>query len=107
MMFTAPETGVVASADERLSLAFYSPSCPPGNDSNGVVTYVSTILPELQAQGHIVSILSSSVTRDTPTQGTYGFDEYLASRTLPNRLLDRLTAVRGHDHALERTACRA
>ncbi len=94
-------------APPSLSLALYCPAWPPGDGSNGVVTYVGTIVPALQAQGHAVSVISSSVARAAPAEGIYGFDDYLASRTLPGRILDRLMRLRGHEHAFNRMACRA
>jgi glycosyltransferase involved in cell wall biosynthesis len=100
------ETGVGVDAAERLSLAFYSPSWPPGNDSNGIVTYVGTIVAGLQAQGHVVSLISPSVARGTTAEGIYSLEEYHAKRTLPDRLLDRLTRLRGSDQLLARVACR-
>jgi glycosyltransferase involved in cell wall biosynthesis len=87
-----------------LSLAFYSPSWPPGNDSNGIVTYVGTIVPALQAQGHVISVLSPAPDRGTATDGVYGFNDCLANRTLSARFLDRLARLQGGDYLRERRA---
>ena len=38
--------------------------------SNGIVTYVGAIVPELEAQGHVVSVLSSSWLIARPPQGS-------------------------------------
>jgi glycosyltransferase involved in cell wall biosynthesis len=40
-----------------MKIAMYSPSWPPG-DANGVVTYLSHIVPELRSRGHEVFILT-------------------------------------------------
>jgi glycosyltransferase involved in cell wall biosynthesis len=107
MLNSAARGTGAGSGEERLSLAFYSPSWPPGNDSNGIVTYVGTTITGLQALGHGVSVISPSVTRGTTAEGIYSLDEYHANRTLPDRLLDRLTRFRGPDQVLARIACRA
>ena len=93
-------------ARESLSLAFYCPVWPPGA-ANGIVTYIGTIVAGLQAQGHVVSLISPSVTRGTTAEGIYSLDEYHTNRTLPDRLLDRLARFRGPDQVLARGACRA
>jgi glycosyltransferase involved in cell wall biosynthesis len=71
------------------------------------VTYVGTLVAGLQARGHVVSLISPSVTRGTTAEGIYSLNEYHANRTLPDRLLDRLTRFRGADQVLARVACRA
>jgi glycosyltransferase involved in cell wall biosynthesis len=101
------EASEVPGGQEPLSLAYYCPSWPPGNDSNGIVTYVGTIVAELRAQGHVVSLISPSVTRGTASEGIYRLDEYYTSRTLPGRVLDRLARLRGPHQVLARVACRA
>src|SRR5262249_8139724 len=60
---TCGRSSATPGAREPLSLAFYCPSWPPGNDSNGIVTYVGTLVAGLQARGHVVSLISPSVTR--------------------------------------------
>jgi glycosyltransferase involved in cell wall biosynthesis len=101
------ELGAAPGAAEPLSLAFYCPSWPPGNDSNGIVTYVGTITARLQAQNHVVSLISPSVARGTTDEGVYSLDEYHANRTFADRLCDRLARLRGPDQVLARAVCRA
>jgi glycosyltransferase involved in cell wall biosynthesis len=61
----------------------------------------------LQERRHLVSLISPSVASGTTAEGIYGLDEYHANRTLPDRLLDRLTRFRGAEQVLARAACRA
>jgi glycosyltransferase involved in cell wall biosynthesis len=104
---TYEESSAAPGTREPLSLAFYCPSWPPGNDSNGIVTYVGTIVASLQAQRHVVSLISSYVAGGTTGEGIYRLDDYHANRTLPGRLLDRLTGFSGADQVLAGAACRA
>jgi glycosyltransferase involved in cell wall biosynthesis len=101
------KASAISDSRESLSLAYYCPAWPPGNDSNGIVTYVGTIVAELHAQGHVTSVISPSVARGTTCEGIYGLGEYHVNRTLPDRILDRLTRLRGLDQMRARTACRA
>jgi len=87
-------------------LAFYSPAWPPGNDSNGVVTYVGTIVPELEAQGHVISVVSGTVAPSMISDAVYRLSDYEGDRTLPERIGDRLGWLKGRDYVLARTASR-
>ena len=75
--------------------------------SNGIVTYVGAIVPALEAQGHVVSVLSPSPAGRTTTAGVYDIEQYKAGRTLAERLLDRLAWLRGRDHGVERVVSRS
>jgi glycosyltransferase involved in cell wall biosynthesis len=97
----------LSSAQESLSLAFYCPCWPPGKTSNGIVTYVGAIVPALEAQGHVVSILSRSPAGRTTTAGVYDIEQYKAGHTLAERLLDRLAWLRGCNHGVERVVSRS
>lgn len=41
-----------------MHIAYYAPAWPPAGAANGIVTYVSAMRNELQAQGHDVSVIS-------------------------------------------------
>jgi len=97
----------LSSAQESLSLAFYCPCWPPGNTSNGIVTYVGAIVTALEAQGHVVSVLSPSPGGRTTTAGIYDIEQYKAGQTLADRLLDRLAWLRGCNHGVERVVSRS
>ena len=98
----------MSATQESLSLAFYCPYWPPGNDSNGIVTYVGSIVPALEAQGHVVSVLSSpSRTDRTTITEVYDIGQYTAGQTLAERLLDRLAWLRGRAHGVERVVTRS
>ena len=48
-----------------MHIAIYSPSWPPGNLPNGIVTYVKWISGELRLQGHQVSIVAGKLDLDS------------------------------------------
>ncbi len=97
----------MSSAQVPLSLAFYCPRWPPGNTSNGIVTYVGAIVPALEMQGHVVSVLSPSPAGRTATEGVYDIERYKAGQTLAERVLDRLAWLRGRNHGVERVVSRS
>jgi glycosyltransferase involved in cell wall biosynthesis len=99
--------GAVSPAEEPLSLAFYSPSWPAGHDSNGIVTYVGTIVPELQARGHVTSVVTATVAGSPITDGVYGLDGSSVYRTLPSRLLNSVMFRVSSRRAQERAFCRS
>lgn len=99
--------GDTPSPKAPLSLAFYCPSWPPGNTSNGIVTYVGAIVPALEAQGHVVSVLSPSPAGCTTTAGVYDIEQYKAAKTLAEQLLDRLAWLRGYNHGVARVVSRS
>jgi glycosyltransferase involved in cell wall biosynthesis len=71
------------------------------------VTYVGTIAPALEAQGHIISVLSPSPAGRTTTAAIYDIEQYKVGQTLAERLLDRLAWLRGKDRGVERVISRS
>jgi hypothetical protein len=99
--------GETTRAEVGLSVAYYSPSWPPGTGSNGVVTYVGTITQALQRMGNVATVMSHQVARDAPLDGIYDLGTEGEIRTLPSRLLDRLEFRVRPARAFDRTTCRS
>jgi glycosyltransferase involved in cell wall biosynthesis len=94
-------------AEAGLSVAYYSPSWPPGTESNGVVTYVGTITQGMQRMGNVATVMTHQVARDAPPDGIYHLGAGGERLTLPGRLLDRLEFRVRPARAFDRTTCRS
>jgi glycosyltransferase involved in cell wall biosynthesis len=70
-----------------LSIGLVTPGWPAEAFSNGVVTYVATLLPSLCKMGHGVALLAGQVDADLRDPTIYDLARFLPSRRLPRRLL--------------------
>lgn len=90
-----------------LSVAYVSPTWPPGNDANGIVPYVGKISEKLRAMGHATTVIAHHGPGGAASDGVYPLDAMHPGRTLPGRLLDRLEGRLRPDRASDRRTCRS
>jgi len=76
----------MSGASGGFPIALETPGWPPGAVPNGVVTYVSAIVPLLRAQGHPVSILAASSGPGPHDLPVYDLAAAWGRRPLPTRL---------------------
>ena len=100
-------SGETSRTDGFLSVAYFCPDWPPGNMSNGVVTYVGTLTDEMRVQGHTTTVITPHADLDVSSDGIYSLSNEDNSRTLPGRLLDRLESRVRPDRAWQRAVCRS
>lgn len=68
-----------------MHIAIYSPSWPPGNLPNGIVTYVRWISEELRAKGHHVSIVTGNL-----DEGNTDLDAYAVRKRWLSKIIDAI-----------------
>ena len=77
-------------APPSLSIGYYSPGWPVAAFANGIVTYIGTLVPPLEAMGHQVTIVAGRVPEETSNGTVYNVQQVWASRSLPRRAVDGL-----------------
>ncbi len=77
-------------APPSLSIGYYSPGWPVAAFANGIVTYIGTLVPPLEAMGHQVTIVAGRMPEATSNGSVYSVQQVWASRSLPRRAVDGL-----------------
>jgi glycosyltransferase involved in cell wall biosynthesis len=78
------------AAPSRLSIGYYSPGWPLAVFSNGVVTYVATLVPTLKAMGLQVTIIAGRVAEETFDESVYNPQQDQVSQSVGRRVIDGL-----------------
>lgn len=93
-------------SDERpLRLALVSPAWPREAFSNGIVSYVASLQPELEALGHSVRVLAAKLAEGHHEDGVIDLRARGDAEPAARRLLDRLRKrIKGDDPQLVRAA---
>ncbi len=73
-----------------LSIGLVTPGWPADAFSNGIVTYVATLVPSLRTMGHRVSVIAGHVAGDPGEPGIYDLARVHSARSAPERLFDGL-----------------
>lgn len=76
--------------DASLSIGLMSPGWPREAFSNGIVTYVATVAPQLRDMGHRVAIVAAQVADGARDGSVYDVQQALAARSLVRRAMDGL-----------------
>jgi glycosyltransferase involved in cell wall biosynthesis len=73
-----------------MRIAFFAPSWPPGHVANGIVTYLSQLVPELRRLGHKVFVITPGKAADCDDPYTIDLQALAPTRTVWDRLRFRL-----------------
>ena len=82
-------------APPSLSIGYYSPGWPVTAFANGIVTYIGTLVPALEAMGHQVTIIAGRVPEETSNGSVYNVQQvgrrraYLAARSTGSGIASR------------------
>jgi len=68
-----------------MKIAFYAPSWPPGCVANGIVTYLSQLVPSLRRLGHEVFVLTPLKATECDDPYTIDLQSFAAARTVWGR----------------------
>jgi glycosyltransferase involved in cell wall biosynthesis len=68
-----------------MKIAFFAPSWPPGYLANGIVTYLSYLVPELRRLGHEVFVLTTLEGRECDDPYTIDLQSFAFTRSLWDR----------------------
>jgi glycosyltransferase involved in cell wall biosynthesis len=69
-----------------VKIGFYVPAWPPGSTANGIITYVSQLVPALRQLGHEVFLLTFNKTTDDRDPHTINLRNFLSDPSLATRV---------------------
>ena len=79
-----------SAASSRLSVGYFSPGWPRAHFLNGIVTYVTTLVPTLKAMGSQVTIVARQVAEETFDGPVYDVRQHQVSQNVGRRFIDGL-----------------
>ena len=74
-----------------MKIGFFAPSWPPGCVANGIVTYLSQLVPALRRLGHEVFVLTPFKATECDDPHTIDLQGFASTRTFWDRAMYRLT----------------